>query len=255
MPFRGILGPDLGEIFRVRTSFQFLAPLESCGYLPAQMARMQYEHVSELTADEYAARMVAGWRRFGHTLFRPLCPTCRACRSLRVDVNRFIPNRSQRRVRKANEGSVQLQIGLPRVSRTRLDLYQRFHNDRARTRGWDRRDESPISYHSAFVSNPFPTEEWCYSVDGMLVGLGLVDALSVGLSAIYFVHDPEQRHRGLGTWNVLCLIDEARRRGLRHLYLGYWVADCLSLAYKASFRPHEILGSDGAWHPSDGAAQ
>ena len=69
--------------------------------------------------------------------------------------------------------------------------------------------ESPNSYHSAFVSNPFPTEEWSYTLDGRLVGVGLVDALAVGLSAIYFVHDPVHHRRGLGTWNVLCLI----RRG------------------------------------------
>ena len=131
---------------------------------------------------------------------------------------------------------------------SRLELSRRFHALRAETRGWRDREEDPISFFTAFVANPFPTEEWCYSLEGELVGLGLVDALSVGLSAIYFVHDPDQHHRGLGTWNVLCLIDEARRRGLPHLYLGYWVADCLSLAYKASFRPHQILGADGRWH-------
>ena len=238
-----------GETFSVLTSFRFLAPIDCCGYLPDQMARMEYEHVSELTADEYAARMMSGWRRFGHTLFRPRCPSCQACRSLRVEVDRFRPSRGQRRVRKANEGAIELMVGSPRVSRTRLDLYQRFHDHRARTRGWDEREESPNSYHSAFVSNPFPTEEWSYTLDGRLVGVGLVDALAVGLSAIYFVHDPVHHRRGLGTWNILCLIDEARRRGLPHLYLGYWVADCLSLAYKASFRPFEILGPDGAWQP------
>ena len=80
------------------------------------------------------------------------------------------------------------------------------------------------------------------------MGLGLVDALPVGLSAIYFVHDPDHLDRGLGTWNVLSLIDETRRRGLPHLYLGYWVADCVSLSYKASFRPHQILNADGRWY-------
>ena len=100
----------------MQTSFQFLAPIEHCGYLPDQMARMEYEHVSELTAAEYAERMMAGWRRFGHTLFRPRCPRCQACRSLRVNVDRFSPNRSQKRARKANERDVQLQIGPPRLA-------------------------------------------------------------------------------------------------------------------------------------------
>ncbi len=231
----------------MRTDFRFLAPAESCGYLPVQMARMEYEHVSELTADEYSVRMLAGWRRFGHTLFRPLCPLCRACRSIRIDVARFCPNRNQKRVRTLNGEAVRLEIRPPRLTRSRLDLYQRFHAYRASTRGWDGREESASSYHSAFVSNPFPTEEWSYTLEGKLIGLGLVDALAVGLSAIYFVHDPDHLKRSLGTWNVLCLIDEARRRGLPHLYLGYWVADCLSLAYKAAFRPHEILEPDGSW--------
>ena len=104
----------------MQTSFRFLAPSEQCGYLPGQMARMEYEHVSELTTEEYAARMMAGWRRFGHMLFRPRCTMCQACRSLRVEVDRFSPNRSQRRARKTNEGDVQLQIGSPRVSRPAL---------------------------------------------------------------------------------------------------------------------------------------
>ena len=70
--------------------------------------------------------MMSGWRRFGHMLFRPQCPSCQACRSLRVQVARFHPNRSQRRVRKVNQGFVTLEIGPPRVSSDRLELYRRF---------------------------------------------------------------------------------------------------------------------------------
>jgi arginine-tRNA-protein transferase len=150
-------------------------------------------------------------------------------------------------VRKTNEGVVSLRVGAPRVSTSRLELYRRFHQDRARSRGWGEREEDPISYHESFVSNPFPTEEWSFHLGGALVGLGVVDSLTVGLSAIYFVHDPDHSRRGLGTWNILCLIEEARRRGLPHVYLGYWVAGCLSLAYKANFRPYELLGPDGQW--------
>lgn len=212
---------------------------------------MEYVYVAELSPDEYAARMLAGWRRFGHMIFRPRCQHCSACRSLRVDVERFRPDRGQRRVRKTNEGVVSLQIGAPRVSSSRLDLYRRFHEHRVRSRGWDEHEDDPMSYHESFISNPFPTEEWAYYLGSNLIGLGIVDALPIGLSAIYFVHDPEHSRRSPGVWNILSLIDEARRRGLSHLYLGYWVPDCLSLAYKARFRPYDILGQDGRWHPFD----
>ncbi len=115
------------------------------------------------------------------------------------------------------------------------------------TRGWPWRDEGDESFRESFVDNPFSTEEWRDELDGEFVGLGYVDALSIGLSAIYFVHDPEHRHRSLGTWNVLRLIEEVHARELPHVYLGYHVAGCSSLAYKARFHPHEVLGLDGRW--------
>jgi arginine-tRNA-protein transferase len=36
---------------------------------------------------------------------------------------------------------------------------------------------------------------------------------------------------------------------LPHVYLGYHVAGCRSLEYKGRFRPNEVLGEDGEWHP------
>jgi arginine-tRNA-protein transferase len=100
-----------------------------------------------------------------------------------------------------------------------------------------------------FVANPFATEEWRYWIDGRLVAVGYVDVLSDGLSAIYFFYDPDERRRSLGTFNVLSIIESARRRGLRWAYLGYYVRGCRSLEYKGLFRPNEVLGSDGAWAP------
>jgi arginine-tRNA-protein transferase len=40
----------------------------------------------------------------------------------------------------------------------------------------------------------------------------------------------------------------ARRHGLIYQYLGYWIAECPSMAYKSNYRPHEVL----ARYPADG---
>src|SRR5262249_16313510 len=152
-------------------------------------------------------------RRFGDTLFRPRCPACSACRSLRVLVERFRPDRGQRRVRKANEGVVEVRVGEPSVSREKLALYDRYHAFQTADKGWpDHPAKDAFSYASSFVNNPFPTQEWCYFLDDRLIGVGYVDDLPGGLSAIYFFYDPEERRRSLGTWNVLSIIDHARRR-------------------------------------------
>src|SRR5437764_7752823 len=152
-------------------------------------------------------RMLQGWRRFGSVLFRPRCRICSACRSLRVVVEHFQPDRSQRRVAKRNHGLVHLYIGTPSVSPAKLDLYDRFHAFQAESKGWPvHTAKDAASYVESFVDNPFPTQEWCYYLGRRLVGVGYVDDLPDGLSAIYFFYDPDQRHHSLGTWNILNLI-------------------------------------------------
>jgi arginine-tRNA-protein transferase len=67
------------------------------------------------------------------------------------------------------------------------------------------------------------------------------------MSAIYFFHDPEERRRSLGTWNVLNVIDRARDLRIPYVYLGYFVDGCPSMQYKAAFKPNQILPPDGHW--------
>jgi arginine-tRNA-protein transferase len=198
--------------------------------------------------------MQENWRRFGHVMFRPNCPSCRLCRALRVRAAEFRPDRSQRRVRKSNEGVVTLRIGRPAVTREKLELYDRYHARQADAKGWPyHQPHDPESYADSFVEHPFPVEEWCYYLGGRLLGVGYVDHLPVepaglaGLSAIYFFYDPDERARSPGTWNVLCLIDEAVRRGLPYVYLGYYVEGCASMEYKARYVPNEVRGEGGAW--------
>ncbi|HJT77242.1 MAG TPA: arginyltransferase [Gemmataceae bacterium] len=227
---------------------RFLAPPSPCGYLPEQAWRLEYEMVASATPAEYMQRMLQGWRRFGDTLFRPHCPACSACRSLRVLVDRFRPDRSQRRCRKANEGAVELRVGRPGVSRAKLRLYDRYHEFQAESKGWPQHPaKDPASYARSFVENPFPTQEWCYYLGGRLIAVGYVDDLPGGLSAIYFFYDPDERARSPGTWNVLELIEVARARRLPHVYLGYYVAGCRSMAYKTRFVPNQVLDADGQW--------
>jgi arginine-tRNA-protein transferase len=66
---------------------------------------------------------------------------------------------------------------------------------------------------------------------------------------MYFFHDPDERDRSLGTYNVMSILRAAAEWELPHVYLGYYVAGCRSLEYKARFRPNETLQPDGTWQP------
>jgi leucyl-tRNA---protein transferase len=224
----------------------FLSPPEPCEYLRDRTSQLQYELVSRITTAEYMSQLKAGWRRFGYTIFRPQCPSCRMCESLRVPVATFRPDRSQRRAWTANRHAVSLEVGAPSRSGAKEALRDAFQRYQHEDKGW------PIEtadYDEMFVENPFRTEEWCYYLGDRLIAVGYVDRLPEGLSAIYFYYDPAERHRSLGTFNVLALIAAARERHLPHVYLGYYVEGCRSLEYKARFRPNEVLSSSGAWVP------
>ena len=45
---------------------------------------------------------------------------------------------------------------------------------------------------------------------------------------------------------MLWLIERARGLGLPYVYLGYWVPESRKMAYKARFKPSEVL-MGGAW--------
>lgn len=98
-----------------------------------------------------------------------------------------------------------------RASRARLDLYDRFHDFQADHKNWPLHpNKDAASYSESFVHNPSFTEEWDFYLEDRLVGVGYADRLAAGMSAIYFLYDPDLRDRSLGTFNVLCLLNEIR---------------------------------------------
>lgn len=115
----------------------------------------------------------------------------------------------------------------------------------------DRRD-----YSAMVLSSPIDTGLFEFrDGDGTLIAACLIDHMPDGLSAVYSFFDPDKGQRSLGSFMVLWLIEEARRRGLPHVYLGFWVQNSPKMSYKARFRPLQAFGSDG-WRllPEDSAS-
>jgi arginine-tRNA-protein transferase len=224
----------------------FLSTLSACEHLPNRLSRRRYVLDPHISPNDYLIRLKDGWRRFGPFVFRQECPSCRMCQSLRVPAATFRPSESQRRAWKRNTHDLTMTIGLPAASAERLALLRKFHRHGHLTKGWPAEVENQMDL---FLANPFPTEEWSYRLGERLIGVGYVDALAEGLSAIYFYWDPAERHRSLGTFNIMAMMSAARERGLPYVYLGYFVEGCRSLEYKSRFRPNEVLSDGGAWIP------
>ena len=156
----------------------------------------------------------------------------------------FQPDRSQRRVMKKN-ANLSCRMVKATFSERYYSLYA--HYIEQRHSDGDMYPPSREQFMSFLVEGA--TDSWFVEImDGdNLVGLAAVDMLDEGLSAIYTVFDPAYESRSLGTFAVLWQIEEAKRLGLPHLYLGYWIEECRKMNYKTRFRPIEAL-RDGQWH-------
>lgn len=227
----------------------YLETPEQCNYLPDRVRRLEYGLVPTLTKQEYLALINQGWRRSGVVAFRPQCGSCTACQPIRILASAFEPDRSQRRVSKANTDTV-LVISEPTLDDDRLRLYYDHHAHHARTKGWPRpKSDGGFEHITSIIEGAIPVEEWAYYIDGQLVAVSYIDHLEDGLSGIYFYHDPNSRRLSLGTWMCLSMIQEAAKNSLPYVYLGYYIKGCRSMEYKGRFNPHEILNGEGKWVP------
>ncbi len=230
-----------GSVEPPRHWLEFRSPPNCCSYVPAETASLMYRLCAGLDAGRFQELLRRGWRRHGCHLFRPACPVCTRCRSLRVDITRFRPGKSQRRCLRRNQG-VEVLVQRPTVTADHMRLYNAWHADMSARRGWQFHPTDMNDYAEAFLLGDWEfAREMLYLRDGRLAGVSLVDVVDDGLSSVYFYHDPEWRDLGPGTFSILQEIEFCRRTGRPHLYLGYWIAECPSMAYKANFGPHEVL--------------
>ena len=96
----------------------------TCSYLPVETASLEYRIAADVTELEYGELLRRGWRRFGCDFFRPACPHCVKCRSLRIDVERFKPAKRPPKFRAIFSGALIKRKGIQHVLKAwhRLDL-------------------------------------------------------------------------------------------------------------------------------------
>ena len=222
----------------------YLTPEHECPYLPERVARTAFADPTAAPDLRAQARLAAsGFRRSGGILYRPRCPSCRACVPLRIEVDAFRANRTQRRIASRNEDLVGTRVALSPTAE-QLALFGRYQHARHPEGAMFAED---AEHYLAFFASSF-SETLAYELrlGERLVAVMVVDHLLEALSAVYTYFEPSLPARSLGTYAVLWQIAAARRERLRWLYLGYLIAETRKMAYKAAFRPQQRL-VEGAW--------
>jgi arginine-tRNA-protein transferase len=212
-----------------------------CPYLPDRRFTSEDMVVADIDEQGLDYLLSLGFRHFGSHFFRPVCKTCHQCIPIRVPVESFEPSRNMRRVLK-KASSLTTEIRGPEATEEKYRLYL-SHLNRfpvVERSGYE-------SFREAFFT-PLPFSRELDIFDGEeLVAVAHFDLTATLLSAVYCYWNPKRESLGLGTLAILKEMEYARNRGLRHVYLGYYVPESRHMNYKARFQPNEILLREGAW--------
>ena len=221
---------------------------DKCSYLAQKEQTTHYKIIENCSTTSCQEMIERGFRRFGKMFFRPICPTCHECQSIKIDAENFIFSKSKRRVlQKAKNLTIYIQE--PSISQEHLELFDKYHRYMHAKKGWDYHPTSFQHYYNSFVAgyNDFGYEI-LYFDKNKLIGVDLIDVLNDGISSIYFYYDPEYAAYSLGKLSLYKQIEFARDNGKKWIYLGYYVKECPSLSYKAEYEPYLTLQGRPSLH-------
>ena len=224
----------------------FQTPISPCPYLDDRdSCNYIIDPGFEMTPAVYDFLLAKGFRRSAGMVYRPACPDCKECKSTRVPVPIFKPNRSQRRAWRRVEAQISIQPKEPEFKPEHFSLYQKYTSDRHSESDMS---DSDISQYMSFL-----TSDWSDTIfleiriSNELLAVAVTDRQPNSLSALYTFFDPEQSDLSPGVISILAQLELARQFGVDWLYLGYWIRDCQKMSYKIQYRPIQYL-EEGHWH-------
>lgn len=224
----------------------WLTTENGCGYFDDRLTQSLVVHPNfAIDAAIYGLLLPQGFRRSGNQVYRPHCRNCTACIPTRIPVADFLPNRKQRRCAKRN-AATQVVVKTAEFNERHFDLYRRYQLARH-----DGISDDSISREDYLH---FLASDWCntwfveFLIQGRLAAIAVVDAVDNALSAVYTFFDPDFNDFSPGTYAVLWQIEEAKRRHLDYVYLGFWIEDCRKMRYKIEYQPLQgLIGHE--WRP------
>ena len=215
-----------------------------CGYFKDRKSLFEEYLLEDISEVEFEYLLAHGMRHFGEYYFRPRCQECFDCVPIRLRSEDFQMTRSQKRALK-DCSDIEIRMGRPTFSQEKFKLYLK-HKKRFQPLQDDVEDVENFRL-SFYTKTPFGLE-FEYFYKGKLVGVALADVTRKTFSAVYTFYNAPIPGMSLGTFSIVKQIQFCQDKGIPFFYMGYFIAENGSLAYKAKFRPNEVYVNH-EWRP------
>ncbi len=220
----------------------FASTPEPCSYLEDRKSVSAFANPHmDMDMNTYNELIRHGFRRSGGYIYRPHCPQCQECISVRIPVKAHRYSRNEKRVIRRNS-DLRISVMPSRYRDEHFDLYRRYINSRHNDGSMANPNKS--DYHRFLICDWTDTLFYEYRLNRILIAVAVCDLTDTGLSAVYTFFDPDHDDRSLGHFAILNQIHETRLRDLDYLYLGYWIRNCSKMSYKRRYRPLEAYLRD-----------
>lgn len=206
-----------------------------CSYLPNRREQLLVIlDPSCYSTDKFESLLGLGFRRSGNQIYRPHCPICSACSSVRVLAQEFMPSKSQKR--KLNKAKTQFEIKYSTQERPEYyPLYSKYISMRHQDGSMypPEKEQFQSFLLCSWLKITF-IELWH---EDTLVAVAVTDCMNSAISAIYTFFDPDFEHYSLGSVMILEQLKFAKEQNKQYVYLGYQIDECDKMKYKTQFLP------------------
>lgn len=226
----------------------YLHEPEKCGYLPDRKRRdlrLAYkEGVDDIDKLQLAEILFEAGMNYdgGKSLFSNMCDDCAACVPIRYPVADFRPSDTQRDLKRLLPlPNIEFSYGFKSKAHLREHwaMYARYRHARFPHEKIMKPLRRMIAPFASKMGTPINVME-VRTIDYVLLGAAINAETENSYFGIFYYYDPAMMHLQPGKQIVMLLLEEARKRGKSHVYVGPWNAESNALSVKTQYRPYEL---------------
>ena len=213
-----------------------------CSYLPNRQEQLLVIlDPSCYGPDRFEELLALGFRRSGDQIYRPHCPSCNACNSVRVLAQQFTPSKSQKR--KMNKAKKRFTVSYSDHERAEYyPLYSKYITQRHQDGSMYPPEQNQDA--SFLFCKWLPVTFIELRDEDRLVAVAVTDCMKNSLSAIYTFFDPDYEQYSIGSIMIMEQIEFAKQQAKEFVYLGYQIDEGNKMKYKTQFLPAQKHSGD-----------